>query len=82
MTTQIRAGYYVPDFGHKVAFNHHSQTKRGVGGRSEAIKRRNAAMKWCEDQNIEFIWDPNESLWRFRFRTEEDATMFKLAWGC
>jgi hypothetical protein len=61
--------------------NHQPETKRGVGGRPEAIKRRNAAIEWCEDQGIEFMWDSNESLWRFRFRTEEDATMFKLAWG-
>jgi len=76
-----KTGYHVTDFKHRVRYNLMSETKRGLVGRSKAIKRRNAAMKWCEDQDIEFIWDSNESLWQFRFRTEEDATMFKLAWG-
>jgi len=78
---KYKTGYYVPDYKHRVRYNFMSETKRGLIDRPNAVKCRNAAMKWCDEQGIDFIWDAGEVLWRFRFRTEEDALLFKLAWG-
>lgn len=68
-------------FKYPVDFNHKSETKRGLGGRTGAVKRRNAAIRWCNDQKLLYRWRKNESLWRFYFHNEEDAVLFKLAWG-
>jgi hypothetical protein len=46
------------------------------------FERRDAAIKWMEEHRIEFSWVGGRSAYEFAFKTEEEAVLFKMAWGC
>lgn len=79
--TQTKMLYSPGKYRYSVDFNIKSETDRGSTSRFDAVRRRNDAMMWCEEQNIDYDWRLGEVMYRFYFLTEEDATMFKLAWG-
>lgn len=49
--------------------------------RVDEIKRRNDATKWLQEHKIDFCWVGGRSAYEFAFKNEEDAMLFKLAWG-
>jgi hypothetical protein len=50
--------------------------------RVREIERRDAARAWMEEHRIEFSWVGGRSAYEFAFKTEEEAVLFKMAWGC
>lgn len=68
---------YVIDAGFPYFVQFHARFAQGP----EVIARRNQAADWLHEQGIPFKWVGGRSNYEFAFRTEEDATMFKLAYG-
>jgi hypothetical protein len=50
--------------------------------RAYELLRRDAAIKWMEEHGIDFSWVGGRSAYEFAFQTEEEAVLFKMAWGC
>ncbi len=50
--------------------------------RVSEIERRNIAVEWLKENEIEFTWVGGRSAFEFAFQSEEDAVLFKMAWGC
>lgn len=49
--------------------------------RSSEIARRDAAIAWMEAHGIDYSWVGGRSAYEFAFQSEEDAVLFKMAWG-
>lgn len=45
------------------------------------VDRRNQAIDWLKEQGIPYNWVGGRANYELVFRTAEDATMFKLAFG-
>lgn len=81
MTVEWMTKHWAEDFKYPVDYNYPNTSARGSQTRSESVQRRNAVMQWCKEQDIEYDWRGGELMYRLYFLTEEEATMFKLAWG-
>lgn len=68
---------YAKNKGYRYFVQFHPQYAQG----KEVIRRRNQAVSWLREQCIPFTWVGGRANYEFAFQTEEDATMFKLAFG-
>lgn len=47
----------------------------------DQIHRRDEAMAWLKQHQIDYSWVGGRSSYEMAFRTHEEAVLFKIAWG-